>query len=154
MILSSGDFVPGWRCGHVWRHSDCHVSHGGVKARDAGQHPTVTLQEFPLWLNRLSTQLCLWRMQVGSQASLTGFRIQYCHELWCRSQMGLDQIRASGTPICHTCSCILKKRKKERQMHSGRTGQPPPMCKYQWCKGGKQWAKLCLPDPFSPVPSP
>jgi len=86
VIRSWADFVPGWRCGHIWRHSDCHVSHGGVKARDAGKHPTVILQEFPLWISWLSTHCCLWRMWVGSLASLTGCRIQCCHELWCRSQ--------------------------------------------------------------------
>ena len=27
------------------------------------------------------------KMQVQSLASLSGLRIQHCHELWCRSQM-------------------------------------------------------------------
>ena len=68
------------------------------------------------------------RLQVRSLASLSGLRIQHCHELWCRSQMWLRSCiavavaRASGysfdyTPslgisICHKCG--LKKAKKEK----------------------------------------
>ena len=60
------------------------------------------------------------RMQVRSLASLSGSRIQRCHDLWCRSQTWLGShfavavVEAGscssiltpslGTSICHTCS--------------------------------------------------
>ena len=60
------------------------------------------------------------RMQVRSLASLSGLRIQCCHELQCRSQMRLDLAVTSsyssdltpslGTSIC--CRCVPKKQKK------------------------------------------
>ena len=46
-------------------------------------------QEFPLWLNRLRTQLVSMRMWVQPLASLTGLRIQHCCDLWHRLQMQL-----------------------------------------------------------------
>ena len=65
------------------------------------------------------------RMQVQSLASLSGFRTQCCHELWCRSQtrltscvslavaaaMALILTPSLGTSICHERSP-----KKETQM--------------------------------------
>ena len=46
-------------------------------------------EAFPSWLNGLGTQLASVRMRVRSLASLSGLRIQPCHELWCRSQTQL-----------------------------------------------------------------
>ena len=46
-------------------------------------------EEFPLWLSRLWTWLVSMRRRVLSLTSLSGLRIQHCHELWCRSQTRL-----------------------------------------------------------------
>ena len=42
-----------------------------------------------MWLSRLWAWLVSMRMWVWSLASLSGLRIQHCHELWCRLQMQL-----------------------------------------------------------------
>ena len=39
-------------------------------------------------------RLVTMRLQVQSLASLSGLRIQHCHELWCRSQMWLRSLIA------------------------------------------------------------
>ena len=49
-------------------------------------------KQFPLWLNRLRTQLVSMGMQIRSLTSLSGLRIRRCHKLQCRSQM---QLRSS-----------------------------------------------------------
>ena len=81
------------------------------------------MKEFLLWLSRLRIQLVFMRMQVPSLASLSGLRIQHCHELWWRSQTWLralvavavalalamavagscssDSTPSLGTSICH-----------------------------------------------------
>ena len=43
----------------------------------------------PVMAQRKQIQLGTMRLRVWSLASLNGLRIQYCHELWCRSQMWL-----------------------------------------------------------------
>ena len=43
----------------------------------------------PLWLRVKGTQLVSMRKHVQSLVSLSGLRIQHCHELWCRLQMQL-----------------------------------------------------------------
>ena len=40
-------------------------------------------------VQRKPIQLGNMRLRVRSLASLSGFRIRCCHELWCRSQAGL-----------------------------------------------------------------
>ena len=40
-----------------------------------------------MWLSALRTQLVSMRMQVQSQALLSGLSIWRCHKLWFRSQM-------------------------------------------------------------------
>jgi len=71
------------------------------------------------------------RMQVRSQASLSGLRIQYCHELWCRVQTWLrshvavavgqvsgystDLTPSLGTFICHRCNPKKQKKKKKKK---------------------------------------
>ena len=66
------------------------------------------------------TQLGSMRMWAPSLASLSGLRIQCCHELWYRSQIRLgsgvsvavvqagscssDSTPSLGTSICHRCS--------------------------------------------------
>ena len=52
----------------------------------------ITLKEFLLWLSKLRTQLVSMRMQVQFLTSLSGLRIQHCHELQCRSQMLLRSV--------------------------------------------------------------
>ena len=66
------------------------------------------LQEFPLWLSRLQTQLISMKMRL---------RIRCCCELWCRLQKQLescvvmtvtsscssDLTLSLGTSICHRC---------------------------------------------------
>ena len=47
------------------------------------------IQEFPLWLSGLRTQLLSKRMWVQSLSLLTGLRIWCFRELWCRLQMWL-----------------------------------------------------------------
>ena len=42
----------------------------------------------PLVAQWRGLQLGSMRLQVGSLASLSGLKIRYCHELWCRSQIG------------------------------------------------------------------
>ena len=44
-------------------------------------------EEFLLGLSGLKTQLVSRRMQVRSLASLSGLRIQCCHELQCKLQI-------------------------------------------------------------------
>ena len=46
-------------------------------------------REFPLWLSGLRTQLVSMRTQVRSLGLLSRLRIQYCRELWYRSQTQL-----------------------------------------------------------------
>ena len=46
-------------------------------------------KDFPLWLSGNKSDLVSMRAQVRSQASLSGLRIQPCHDLWCRFQMRL-----------------------------------------------------------------
>ena len=48
-------------------------------------------------------QLVSMRMWVQSLASLSGSRIQHCHDLWCRSQMRLKSCVA--VPVAVTSSC-------------------------------------------------
>ena len=55
---------------------------------------------FLLWLNRLRTRLVSMRMQVRSQALLTGLGILCCCGLHCGSQMCLG----SGIVVAVTCS--------------------------------------------------
>ena len=43
-------------------------------------------QGVPHVAQQKQTRLVFMRMQVQSLAPLSGFRIQHCHELWCRSQ--------------------------------------------------------------------
>ena len=45
--------------------------------------------EFPLWLSEKRIQQGTTRLWVPSLASLSGLRIQCCHELWCRLQTWL-----------------------------------------------------------------
>ena len=49
----------------------------------------VVVLEFPSWLSGLHAWLVSMRTQVRSLASLSGFRIRRCCELWCRSQIQL-----------------------------------------------------------------
>ena len=49
----------------------------------------IELEEFPLWLTRLRTQLVSMRMWVPSLALLSELRIQICCELWHRLQTRL-----------------------------------------------------------------
>ena len=90
-------------------------------------------KEFPLWLSSQQTQLASMRRKVQSLASISGLRIQHCHELWCRSQTQLgscvavalaqasgyssDLTPALGTSKHHGGSPKKKKmkRKKERK---------------------------------------
>ena len=46
-------------------------------------------KEFLSWCSGNSSQLGTTRLQVWSLVSLSGLRIQLCHELWCRSQTEL-----------------------------------------------------------------
>ena len=66
---------------------DNHVEHGlaVLEGRTTGREK----RGFQLWLSGLRTRLVSMRMQVGSPASLSGLRIQHCHELRHRSQVQL-----------------------------------------------------------------
>ena len=44
------------------------------------------MREFQSWLSDYRTRLGSMRLWVQSLSSLSGLRIQCCHELWCRSQ--------------------------------------------------------------------
>ena len=52
-------------------------------------HSKRYVEEFPLWLTGLWTQLVSMRMRVPSLTFLSGLRIWCCHKLHCRSQMWL-----------------------------------------------------------------
>ena len=88
--------------------------------------------EFLLWLSdkkKNKTWLVAMRMRVRSLASLSGWRIGHCHELWCRSQTQLgshvsvavveaggcsSEVTPSlGTSIC--CRCGPKKTKNKNK---------------------------------------
>ena len=71
---SSGLLIPGAGGG------EDHDAHA-VAERAFGGVPTVAQWE--------RIQLVTMRTQVQFLASLSGLRIWHCHELWCRSQMGL-----------------------------------------------------------------
>ena len=43
----------------------------------------------PIMAQQKQIQLGTRRLQVRSLPSISGLRIQHCHELWCRSQMWL-----------------------------------------------------------------
>ena len=64
------------------------------------------MEEFPLWLTRLRTQLVSMRMWVPSLALLSELRIQICCELWHRLQKQLRYGIATST--------ALKSRKKKK----------------------------------------
>ena len=51
-------------------------------------------EQFLSWLSRLRIRLVSMRMQVQSLALLSGLKIRYCHELWCRSQTRLGSLVA------------------------------------------------------------
>ena len=71
------------------------------------------------------------RMLIWSLAPLSGWRIWYCHELWCRSQIQLgfcvavamvwagsyssNSTPSLGTSICHGCSPKNTKKKKKKR---------------------------------------
>ena len=90
--------------------------------------------EFRFWLSSIRTQKVFTRMQVRSLASFSGLRIQCCHELWCRSQTGLDPAllwlwcgRAATAPIrplpweLPYAAGMALKRKKKNQIYVGKT---------------------------------
>ena len=66
----------------IWLH------HKGILHTDLKR--LGRLEEFLLWLSGLRIRLESMRMQVWSQASLSGLRIQCCHELQCRPKTQLD----------------------------------------------------------------
>ena len=84
----------------------------------------------PTMVQQKRIQLGTMRLQVWSLALLSGWRIQCCCELWCRSQMRLgsaiavvvayasscssDLTTRLGTSICRKCG--TKKKKKKNQM--------------------------------------
>ena len=45
------------------------------------------------------------RIQAESLASLSGLRIQYCHEPWCRLQMQLESQDAVAVAVAVAVSC-------------------------------------------------
>ena len=59
-------------------------------------HLIDPLQEFPLWLSRLRTQLVSMRMQDQRLALFSGLRIWHCCKVLCRSQMWLGSGVAVG----------------------------------------------------------
>ena len=85
--------------------------------------------EFPLWLSRLRTQLVSMRMQVRSLASLSGLRIQHCHELlyssktWLSLDLPLLWYRQAAFTLIQTLAwelpyaegVALKKKKKKKK---------------------------------------
>ena len=89
----------------------------------------------PIVVHRKQIRLGTMRLQVRSLASLSGLRIQRCHELWCKSQMQLRSVVAVavaeavasscssnsapslGTSICLKCGLKRQKdQKKERNI--------------------------------------
>ena len=81
-----------------------------------------------MWLSGLRTQPVSMRLWVRSLASLSGSRIWYCHDLWCRSQMqqlrscvavavqrlaAADLIGPQAWELPYATSVALKKAKKK-----------------------------------------
>ena len=59
--------------------------------------------EFPFWLSGLQAQLASMTMWVQSLTLLSGFSIQHCHELWCRTQTCLRSHIAEGVAKASSC---------------------------------------------------
>jgi len=59
---------------------------------------------FPTVVQWKRIQLGTVRLQVRSLASLSGLRIRYCHELWCRSQTRLGSGVAMVVVYASSCS--------------------------------------------------
>ena len=87
----------------------------------------ISTEDCPLWLSGKQTRLVSMRTEIRSLASLSGLRIQHCHELWCKLQTRLgsgvvvavvwagsyscDSTPSLGTSICHKCSPSKRKKK-------------------------------------------
>ena len=71
------------------------------------------MPEFPLWFSRLRTHVVSLRMQVWSLASLSGLRIQCCHNLWHIPQLQLWFDPWLQELPYATGAAIKKKRKNE-----------------------------------------
>ena len=92
------------------------------------------------------------RMWVWSLASLSGLGIWHCHELWCRSQIGLDAtllwlwlwmaaaapLRPLAWELPHTTGVALKKRGRGRRRETWGCHQQSAA---QWQRGGKYGKK-------------
>ena len=95
-------------------------------------------------------------MRVRSLISLSGLRIQHCHELWCRSKTWLGSLLlwlwrrpaatapmtpSLGTSICHGCGPQKQKKKKGRR-------KTPPNSTLFACK------MASAPQPLFPLGTP
>ena len=65
-------------------------------------------------------QLGTMRLQVRSLASLSGLRIQHCHELWCRPA-AVAPIRPLAWELPYAAGRALKKKKKNVHLMNGIT---------------------------------
>ena len=117
-----GDLI--WEICHWKRRPFCTM---GPSQKACLKH--LALQEFPLWLCELRTLLVSLRIQVQSQASLSGLRIWRCLKLQRGSQMRLgscvavavvqagscssDSTPSLGTSICHQCGPRKKNKTKK-----------------------------------------
>ena len=62
----------------------------GRERKNVGQRKIRKVESgAPIFAQRKQIQLASRRTQHQFLASLSGLRIQHCHELWCRSQMQL-----------------------------------------------------------------
>ena len=104
----------------------------GLQRSLKGWHQDYQGREFLLWLSGSRIWLETMKLRVQSLASLSGLRIQHCHELWwCRSQMQLrsrvavavvqvgsyssDSTPSLGTSIYHGCNPKKDQKKKNYQ---------------------------------------
>ena len=74
----TGDFISN----NMWRSNHDKGTFGALKNKTKNK-------EVPVVAQRKQIRLVTMRLQVRSLASLSGLRIQHCHELWSRSQMQL-----------------------------------------------------------------
>ena len=107
----------------------------GLQRSLKGWHQDYQGREFLLWLSGSRIWLETMKLRVQSLASLSGLRIQHCHELWwCRSQMQLrsrvavavvqvgsyssDSTPSLGTSIYHGCNPRKDQKKKKLSRES------------------------------------
>ena len=139
-------------------------SHSGVSACFLWAPSKERANRVPAVAQRVKNPTLSRRIWVQSLASLSGLRIQRCHELQCRSQMRLQSgiavavVQNKATALIRSLAweppyaidgAAKRKKKKERE-------NKPPTCPESWPGGSQVPASLssCQPCPVTGARDP